>query len=456
MSEAVKSVDDHLAEILAAVTPLPPRETPLLEAVGAVLAEPVRAPIDLPPFDNSAMDGYAVRAADLAAASESSPVTLPVLGDIAAGAPAGAPAGAGARPDRIGPGQCARIMTGAPLPAGADAVVPVEWTDGGATEVRISRPAEPGRYVRPRGEDITAGQVVLEPGTPLGAAQVGLCAAVGRGRVAVRPRPRVAVLSTGSELVEPGRPIETGEIWDANSFTLAAAATEAGFTAERHGIVADDADTVLSTLQGLVARVDAIVTSGGVSMGVYDVVKEVLRRLGTVRFGKVAMRPGKPQGFGMLEAHGARVPIFTLPGNPVSAYVSFQVFVKPALRVMQGLPAEPPAAERAVTATLTAPVRSPAGLRHYLRGRLVPRPAGATAGAVEAGDAAAAAGPAAGGPAAGGAATSGGALDAVPAEGQGSHQLASLAGADGLIVIPENVTELPAGAPVDVLPLPGR
>jgi molybdopterin molybdotransferase len=429
----VKSVDQHLAGILAAVRPLPARDLPLTDALGAVLAEPVTAPVDLPPFDNSAMDGYAVRAADLATASESGPVTLPVRGDIAAGARAGAGG-------PVGPGECVRIMTGAPMPAGADAVVPVEWTDGGAAVVRVSRPAEAGRYIRRRGEDVTAGEIVLRPGTRLGAAQVGLCAAVGRGAVAARPRPRVVVLSTGTELVEPGDPIEPGQIWDSNSFTLAAAVEEAGFVAERHGILADDPAHVLETIQAQAARADAIVTSGGVSMGVHDVVKEVLTGLGTMRFEQVAMRPGKPQGFGLI---GDGTPIFTLPGNPVSAYVSFQVFVRPALRALLGVPqveaGRPPASalsDQVVRATLTAPVRSPAGLRHFLRGRLAPKGGEAPPE------------PAGGSPDA--------PCDVTPVDGQGSHQLASLAAADGLIVVPEQVTELAQGARVDVMPLPWR
>jgi molybdenum cofactor synthesis domain-containing protein len=400
----VISVDEHLAGILGAVSPVSTLALPLLEARGTVLAEEVTAPVSLPPFDNSAMDGYAVIAADVAGASAESPLMLPVIGDIAAG-DVGVQA--------IGTGMCARIMTGAPMPAGADAVIPVEWTDGGTASVRITQPAPPGHYIRRSGEDVIAGQTVLPSGILLRATQVGMLAAVGRARVTVRPRPRVVVLSTGSELREPGSSLAHGEIWDSNSFMLAAAVAEAGGVGYRETIVADEPDKVIEVIDDQVMRADAIITSGGVSMGARDVVKEVLT--GRVTFSKVAMRPGKPQGFGMLRE---QTPIFTLPGNPVSAYVSFQVFVRPALRALQGLPPEPP---DLVTATLTEAVSSPAGLRHFLR---------ATLSFAE------------------------GRYTATPAEGQGSHQLAALASANALVVVSEDVESLPAGAQVDVMELP--
>jgi molybdopterin molybdotransferase len=401
---SLRTVDEHLAAILAAVVPVPVMEVAVLEACGSVLAETVTAPVALPPFENSAMDGYAVAAADVAAASAENPVTLPVIGDIAAGAVA---------VEAIAPGMCARIMTGAPMPVGADAVVPVEWTDGGTASVQITRSAPPGHYIRRVGEDVTAGQQVLAAGTVLGAAQVGMLAAVGRAQAAVRPRPRVVVLSTGSELREPGTPLGHGEIWDSNSYMLTGAVNEAGGVGYREAILADEPGKVIEAIDDQVTRADAIVTSGGVSMGARDVVKEALT--GQVTFSKVAMRPGKPQGFGMLRD---RTPIFTLPGNPVSAYVSFQVFVRPALRALQGLPPEPP---DVVTAALAAPVVSPAGLRHFMRATL---------------------------------SFGGGRYSVAPAEAQGSHQLAALAAANALIVVPEDVESLPAGAQVNVMRLP--
>jgi molybdopterin molybdotransferase len=402
----MKTVDEHLADILAATKPLAPLDVALLEAVHGVLAEPVTASLDLPPFDNSAMDGYAVLASDVASASEASPVTLSVVGDIAAG-------DSGAH--RIRPGLCARIMTGAPVPAGVDAIVPVEWTDGGTAKVTIRRAAVAGHYIRRSGEDVTAGQTVIEAGTRLGAAQIGMLAAVGKARTLIRPKPRVVVLSTGSELVEPGTPVGPGQIWDANGFALTAAATEAGGVGFRQGVIGDDPRRVLAGIEEQLGFADLVITSGGVSMGARDVVKEVLSGLGTMKFEQVAMRPGKPQGFGLLDDH---TPVFTLPGNPVSAFVSFQIFIRPALRTLQGLPPDP---LPTVSARLAEPVRSPSGLRHFLRGALTYRD---------------------------------GDYHVRPAEGQGSHQIFSLSSSNSLVVVGDDVTELSEGDPVDVMMLP--
>jgi molybdopterin molybdotransferase len=401
----MRSVDEHLTEILGSVAVLPPLDTALLEAQGTVLAEPVSAQVPLPPFDNSAMDGYAVVAADIAAASETTPVTLPVVGDIVAG-----DTGVSA----IRPGLTARIMTGAPLPAGADAVIPVEWTDGGNATVRVSRSAPAGNYIRRAGEDVRAGQVVVAAGTRLGAPQIGMIAAVGRARVTVRPRPRVVVVATGDELREPGSPLGHGQIWESNGYMLTAAVVEAGGVGFRQATVVDEPGKVLEMLEDQLARADAIVTTGGVSMGTKDVVKEVLAGTGTVNFHKVRMRPGKPQGFGLLEG----TPVFTLPGNPVSAYVSFQVFVRPALRAMQGLAPDP---LPMVSAVLAEEITSPAGLRHFLRGKL---------------------------------SFDRGTYTVTAAEVQGSHQLGSLATANSLIQVPEDIETLPAGSHVDVMRLP--
>ncbi|RCG31448.1 molybdopterin molybdenumtransferase MoeA [Sphaerisporangium album] len=399
----MKSVDAHLAEILATVRPIDPVGIGLDSALGAVLAEDVRSPVALPPFDNSAMDGYAVRAGDVAAATEADPVVLPVTVDVAAGDTA---------PRAVGPGHVTRIMTGAPVPAGADAVVPVEWTDGGTDRVAIRRPARVGNAIRRSGEDVRAGDVVLGAGTTIGPAQLGILAGVGRHAVLARSRPRVVVLSTGAELVEPGSPLGPGQIWESNSFTLVAAVRQAGGEATRRRAVGDDPAEFLETLEGLLGAADAVITSGGISMGAYEPVKEALSPLETVRFEKIAMQPGMPQGFGVLGER--QVPIFTLPGNPVSSYVSFVLFVKPALAKMRGLPDGPPAT---VTAALTAGARSPAGRRSFLRGVLDAK------GSV------------------------------TPVHRQGSHQLAALAGANALIVVPEDVTELPEGATVEVIPL---
>ncbi len=398
----MRTVSAHLSEILSRLTPLPPARAALLEAAGRVLAEPVTAPVDLPPFDNSAMDGYAVRAADL----EPLPAVLPVVGDVPAGDPGRA---------ALTPGHAARIMTGAPIPPGADTVIPVEWTDGGAREVRIDRGARPGDYVRRAGEDVRSGATVLEPGIRLGAAQLGMAAAVGRSELLVRRRPRVVVLSTGDELRDPGDTLEYGQIWDSNSFMLATAVREAGGEPLRQSFLGDDPKIVRKALHEELARADAIITTGGVSMGVYDVVKAAFSGGGEVDFHKVAMRPGKPQGFGLLDG---RCPIFTLPGNPVSAYVSFQVFVRPALQYLQGLE---PTGLPSVTARCESALTSPSGLQHYLRAELT---------------------------------FTDGSYTVRPASAQGSHQMAALAAADGLIVIPPDETEVPEGAFVEVLRLP--
>jgi molybdopterin molybdotransferase len=407
----VKSVEQHVADVLALIADPQPTELDLLRAHGSVLAETVTSPVSLPGFDNSAMDGYAVCAADLESATADAPVRLPVVGDIPAGDPS---------PAAVRPGLCARIMTGAPMPSGADAVVPVEWTDGGVAAVAVDRPVRVGNAVRPAGGDVVEGAVVLRPGGRIGAGEMGVLAAVGRRSVSVYPRPRVVVLSTGEELVEPGRPLGPGQIWESNSFMIAAAARDAGCEVHRHGFVGDDPRTVLDTLEGLLVRADIVITTGGVSMGAYDVVKEVLTREGTVEFTQVAMQPGKPQGFGAIGPD--RTPIVTLPGNPVSAFVSFQIFVLPALRRLRGLDPRGLPTARAV---LTAPVTSPKGRRSYLRGVLEESPHGREA-----------------------------APTVSPALRQDSHQLSALAGANALIVVPEETTELAAGGAVDVVRLP--
>src|SRR3954451_21419389 len=324
--DSLKPVDAHLADVLAVVAPLSALDLTLPDAHGCVLAEPVVSTFPLPPFDNSAMDGYAVRSADVASASASTPVVLPVVGDVAAGS-------TGAY--NVQPGLCVRIMTGAPMPAGADAVVPVEWTDGGIAQVRITRPIEPGRHLRRAGEELAADAVVLDPGAHLGTTQIGLLAAIGRDRVLARPRPRGVVFSTGRERVDPGAPLTPGKIPDSNSTLLTTAAREAGGMAFRVGIVPDDPRVLLDTLEDQLIRADLVVTSGGVSVGAYDVVKEALGRIGEVKFERVAMQPGMPQGFGRIGPD--KTPFFGLPGNPVSAYVSFEVFVRPALRRMLGV-----------------------------------------------------------------------------------------------------------------------
>jgi molybdopterin molybdotransferase len=403
----MQSVDSYADEIIGAITPLPATEIPLTDADGTVLAADVVAMWPLPGFDNSAMDGYAVLAADVATASAGNPVTLPVTAEVAAGDTGGR---------ALTPGRCIKIMTGALLPADADAVVPVEWTDGGSETVTITRAAEKGHAVRRAGDDAMPGDLLLPAGTKLGPAQIGVLAAAGHGAVQARRRPRAAVISTGNELTEPGSPLVPGLIWDSNSYMLAAAARHAGCDVIRHAVVRDDPAAVLAAVELAAATADLLITSGGVSMGgEHDAVKAALSILGTVTFRKVAMQPGMPQGFGLLGSP-PRTPIFTLPGNPVSALVSFHAFVEPAVRALQNLIAERIAPQRS---KLAAPASSPAGRRSFLRG-ILDRQAGSV----------------------------------TPLTGQGSHQIASMARANVLIVVPEEVTRLEAGAEVDVLDIP--
>ncbi|MFP5371321.1 MAG: gephyrin-like molybdotransferase Glp, partial [Actinomycetes bacterium] len=305
----MRTVEEHQAVVTSLLRPLGVESVPVTAAHGRVLAGDVPAEVSLPGFDNSAMDGYAARWAEVADAARS-PVRLPVAEDIPAGRPDVVP---------LAPGTVHRIMTGAPMPPGADVVVPVELTDGATdvVEIRDSPPA--GSHLRAAGEDIRAGAVALSAGTPLGAAQLGLAAAVGATTLPVRRRPRVLLLSTGSELVEPGRPLQPGQIYESNSLLLAAAVQDAGGEARRLHFVPDDVDQFLATVRAELTTADLLVTSGGVSAGAYEVVKDAFRGLGTVEFVKVAMQPGGPQGAGTVDG----VPVVTLPGNPVSAFVSF-------------------------------------------------------------------------------------------------------------------------------------
>ncbi|TFD49970.1 molybdopterin molybdotransferase MoeA [Cryobacterium sp. Hh11] len=353
---SARTVAEQLAVILADLKPLVPVRVSLDAARGLVLAEDVLSATDTPPFDNSAMDGYAVIRADLLGASAQNPISLPVVADLAAGT---------AENPHLMPGQVARIMTGAPIPDGADAVVPIEDTDQGTDRVTIVRAPTAAAHVRRAGEDAHAGDRVLGAGSVLWPTRVAAAASAGTSSVLVHPAPRVAVISTGSELVTPGSPTRRGQIPDSNSFLLAAAVTEAGGVAIRVGAVPDDDDTLRALLTDLAGTVDVIVLSGGVSVGAYDVVKAVLQPLGTVHFGPVKMQPGKPQGFGRWPAT-ENVPgplIFALPGNPVSAYVSFEVFVRPALRRLLG---HPELHRRTITATVADGWNSPPGRAQYM------------------------------------------------------------------------------------------
>lgn len=396
----MRPLDEHRAAALALAEPLPAVEVGLADALGMVLAADVRTDELLPRWDNSAMDGYAVRRADVLTV----PTVLRVVADL--------PAGSADEP-ALEPGTAARIMTGAPVPPGADAVVPVEVTDAGAETVEIRVTPEPAAHIRRAGEDAVPGDLVLAAGALLGPAHVAALASTGRSSALVHRRPRIAVVSTGDELVAPGTALRRGQLPDSNSWLLAAAVTEAGAVAVRLGPVADDPAALLTLLHSLDGdqTVDGVVTSGGVSMGEYDVVKAALLDSPGVEFVAVAVQPGKPQGLGRLPSG---TPIWTLPGNPVSSFASFEMFVRPAIRRMRGLVS----VERpAVTAVADEGWRSPPGRAQLMPVRFVA------------------------------------ADHVVPAtaRGSGSHLVARLALAEGLAVVPAEVDEVVVGASVHVL-----
>jgi molybdopterin molybdotransferase len=350
------------------------------------------------------MDGYAVVRDDLVSALPQRPVVLPVVAEIHAG---------DAPPRSMVRGTAMRIMTGAPLPPGADAVVPVEWTDGGAERVSVMKPPTAGEHVRRAGEDVEKGDVLLRAGSVLGPRQLGLLAGVGVEHVETAPRPRVVIMPTGAELVEPGRPLGPGQIHDANSYLLTAAVRATGAIAYRVPATADDVDAFRVALEDQLIRADLVITSGGVSKGTRDVVKAALRDDPEMWFGEVAMQPGKPQGFGLVGAD--RTPLFALPGNPVSTYISFEVFVAPALRRMVG---RAPVSRPLYRAELTEPLTSIPERRQFLRGRFVADQDGSRV---------------------------------TPVGGPGSHLLGALADANALIVLDETLTGAEAGQTVPVM-----
>jgi molybdopterin molybdotransferase len=320
---AMRSVEEVRSAILESIPVLMPIELHLQEAYGCVLATDVVAELDIPSFSSSAMDGFAVRARDVAGATEEEPVTLKVAGR----APVGRPPEA-----TVGGGEAIRIATGAPVPAGADAVVPIEDTVPQGATVHVLRPIEEGANVRTAGEDVRAGQNLVPAGRRLSAAELGMLANSGHASVLVHPRVRVVVISTGDELVEPGRPASFGMVRDANSFTLYGGLREVGAVPYLGGIVRDEEEALKNEVLGLAARADCFISSGGVSVGERDVVKKAFFRRGEIDFYRVAMQPGMPQAFGLVDD----TPYFGLPGNPVSVFVSFEVFVRPALLRMMG------------------------------------------------------------------------------------------------------------------------
>ncbi len=396
----MRSVAEHQRVVADLIRARPPVPVLLAEALGLVLADDVVALRALPAFDNSAMDGYAVRAEDIVDATPEHPAALPVAEDIPAG-----------RTDELAlaPRTAHRIMTGAPLPTGATAVVPVEDTDGGVVTVAIRAPRPAGAHIRRAAEDVAPGTTVLWAGQVVTPAMLGLASALGLAGLPVIPRQRVLVVSTGSELVEPGTPLKPGQIYESNSIMLAAAVREAGAEVTAVATVDDDVAQFTSLLGRYAADTDLIITSGGVSAGAYEVVKDAFGRDGDlssgegVEFVKVAMQPGMPQGIGRV----AGSTIVTLPGNPVSALVSFEVFLRPALRRAMGLPDPDRPLRHAI---LAESLTSPSGKRQFRRAFVDP------------------------------------ADGTVVSHGPpASHHLRWLASANGLLDIPEDVVEVSAG-----------
>jgi molybdenum cofactor synthesis domain-containing protein len=398
---------DAQAHVLERVSPLPVVRLRSVDALGCVLAETVTSPEDVPPFANTAMDGYAVHAADVAGASPDAPVELPVVAEVAAGHPA---------ERALAPGEAMRIFTGAPIPDGADAVVMVERTarvdDGRRVAIEAEVPV--GEAVREAGDDLRRGDVVFEPGEVIGAGHLGVLAGIGAGEVLAHPRPRVGVLSTGDELVEAGQPLAPGQIRDSNRATLLALVAQNGWHAVDLGLIRDDDAAITRAISEGASSCDAVVTSGGVSMGDIDLVKVVLDRIGDMRWMQIAIRPAKPFAFGLVGG----TPVFGLPGNPVSSMISFELLARPALRRMAGhaalLRPEVPA-----VAVDDFP-RKPDGKTHFVRvtverdaeGELLVRSAG----------------------------------------GQGSHHLTAMAHADALLPLADG-DGVGAGARVRILPL---
>ena len=356
------SVTEAVARILQDITPLADEAVTLRDALGRVLAHDVISPITLPHWTNSAMDGYAVRANDVLGASEAHPIELPVLETIAAGAFA---------TRVLGPGQATRIMTGAPLPEGADTVVRVEDTDAGIERVRIMKDRDAGKNTRLRGEDLHEGAVALPRGTPIAAAQVGILASIGQATARVHRRPRVAILGSGDELVDLDRfdEVRAGQkIVSSNSYTLDALVRTAGGEPIGFGHAADTLDAMRALLEEAVAATpDLIVTSAGVSVGEFDHTRAALDAMGAeMGFWKVRMRPGAPLGFGLISG----IPWIGLPGNPVSAMVTFELFVRPVIRRMLG---HARLHRRPITVMLEEPVSVGARLTHFLRAIVTPR-----------------------------------------------------------------------------------
>ena len=401
--EGLRSVDEAREHVLSQVKPLTPLELPLTDAYGCVAAAEITSSVSLPAFASSAMDGFAVRAADVAEASPDRPIELKIVGR----------AMIGSRPDAtVGSGEAVAIATGAPIPAGADAIVPIENAEVVDGElVRLFEAPAEGRHVRPRGEDVSEGDLLVPKGKRLGAPELGLLSNAGVPHPMVHPRPRVVVLSTGDELVAPTTAPDFGQVHDSNAYTLFGALREAGAIPIMAGIVRDDVEQLRDAVFSYDVQADAFVSSGGVSVGERDVVKAAFFQRGDVGFYRVAMQPGMPQGFGFVEGK----PFFGLPGNPVSVFVSFEVFVRPAILKMMG---RAQLRRPEITASLTADLEGPAGKTQFARVEVARGDDGWTA---------------------------------TPTGGRGSNLISTVARANGLAVVPPGIRVARAGSDVRVM-----
>ena len=410
----MRSVEEQQARVAAAAVAPRPVRVAIAESQGLMCAEEVVTERPLPGFDQAAIDGYAVRSVDVLSVGGTDDdglnreVSLPVVGEIEAGA---------RTPSRLQPRQAARVQTGAPMPTLADAVLPLRWTDGGQSRVRVLRGVRSGAYVRRTGDDVQPGDVAVRAGTIIGAAQVGLLAAVGRDKVMVHPRPRMTVLSVGGELVDVSRTPGNGQVYDVNSYALAAAGRDAGAEVNRVGIVDTDPAKLREVVEGQISRSEVVVIAGAVGGTAAESVRAVLSELGEMEVVRIAMHPGSVQGFGQLGRDG--VPVFLLPANPVSALVVFEVMVRPLIRMSLGKRSP---LRRVIQARTLAPISSVAGRKGFLRGQLM-RDQDTGEYLVQA-------------------------LGGAP--GASSHLLATLAEANCLVVVPSEAEQIRTGEVVDV------
>lgn len=396
------SVSEARRRVLEAFTPIEPTEVLVRDALGLVAAETVTAPHPLPRFSNSAMDGYAVRGADAGSASESAPAVLEVIGEVRAGDPGDL---------EVTPGCAVRIMTGAPLPPGADAVAPVEVTQEDADKVTIVAPAPTGQHVRPAGDDLAAGAVLVEAGQELGPGELALLASMGMSPLSVRAAPKVALLVTGDELVAPEATPGPGQIRDSNSVALSALVKEAGGEVISTGPVADTYEATEEAFARAAELADVVMSSGGVAVGRYDFVKDVVANLGRIDLWRVAMQPGKPVVLGAVGG----TPFLGLPGNPVSIHVGFEQFVRPAIRKLRGCSG---LLRPRIEATLAEAITKPPGRLHFVRVRLRPGRDGG--------------------------------FEATPTGAQGSHIQSSLVNCHGVALFERDEIRLEAGVTVAV------